>query len=58
VYDIITEFNGVSIKSYSDLAAELTKYTAGEEVTIKIYRINRQGDGEYIDLTFKLDAAS
>ncbi len=58
IYDIITKFNGVEIKIYDDLAKELAKYSAGDQVTIKVYRIDRQGGGEYHELTFKLDAAS
>lgn len=57
IYDIITEFNGVRIKNYSQLATELSKHSAGEQVTIKIYRINRTGGGDYHELTFKLEAA-
>jgi serine protease Do len=57
-YDIITEFNGVAIKAYSDLSTELAKYSAGDEVTLKVYRIDRSGKGDYVTLNFKLDAAS
>ena len=52
IYDIITEFNGVTLKGRDDLATELTKYSAGETVTIKVYH-----RGEYKTLTFKLDKA-
>lgn len=57
VYDIITEFNGVRIKTYSDLSAQLAKYAAGDQVTLKIYRINRKGTGTYHEITFKLESA-
>lgn len=52
IYDIITEFNGVTLKGRDDLATELAKYSAGETVTIKVYH-----RGEYKTLTFKLDKA-
>ncbi|MDD4125986.1 MAG: trypsin-like peptidase domain-containing protein [Eubacteriales bacterium] len=58
IYDIITEFNGTVIKSYSDLTTELAKYSAGKQVTLKVYRMNRWGDGDYVDITFKLDGVS
>ncbi len=52
IYDIITEFNGVTLKGRDDLATELAKYSAGETVTIKVYH-----RGEYKTLSFKLDKA-
>lgn len=52
IYDIITEFNGVTIESTAELAAELAKCSAGQQVTIKVYH-----RGEYKTLTFKLDKA-
>ena len=52
MYDIITEFNGVAVESRADLAAELAKCSAGQQVTIKVYH-----RGEYKTLTFKLDKA-
>lgn len=52
IYDIITEFNGVVLEGREDLAAELSKCSAGQEVTIKVYH-----RGEYKTLTFKLDKA-
>jgi serine protease Do len=52
MYDIITEFNGSTIKSRADLAAELAKCSASQQVTIKVYH-----RGEYKTLTFKLDKA-
>ncbi|MBR6777107.1 MAG: trypsin-like peptidase domain-containing protein [Clostridia bacterium] len=52
IYDIITEFNGVVLEDRDDLAAELAKCSAGQQVTIKVYH-----RGEYKTLTFKLDKA-
>ncbi len=53
IYDIITEFNGKTLKSKEDLAAELAKCSAGQQVTVKVYH-----RGEYKTLTFKLDKAA
>ncbi|MEG2004289.1 MAG: PDZ domain-containing protein, partial [Clostridia bacterium] len=58
LYDIITEFNGAKIKNINDLSAELNKYTAGQKVTVKIYRTLRNGTGTYSEITFSLDAAT
>ncbi len=56
--DIITQFAGETVESLDDLDAALAKYRAGDEVTIKVFRFNRRlTDGEYVDITFKLDAA-
>lgn len=58
LYDIITEFDGKTIKSKEDLTAALKGKRAGETVTIKVFRVNRSGDkGEYHEFTFKLDSA-
>lgn len=57
-YDIITDFNGVEIKNRNDLTTALSKYRAGETVTVTIFRFNRTlTSGEYETITFKLDAA-
>ena len=53
IYDIITEFNGKTLKSKEDLATELAKCSAGQQVTVKVYH-----RGEYKTLTFKLDKAA
>ncbi len=53
MYDIITEFNGVVLEGREDLANELAKYKAGDEVTVKVYH-----RGQYKTLTFKLDKAA
>ncbi len=36
--DVITEINGVRIRSYQDLTAELDKYAVGDRLELKIYR--------------------
>ncbi|HBR32079.1 MAG TPA: hypothetical protein DD733_08350, partial [Clostridiales bacterium] len=57
-YDIITEFNGVTVTSKEELIDELGKYKAGDSVTIKVFRLNLKGDnGEYLDFSFNLDPA-
>lgn len=38
VYDIITEFDGVRIKSYNELMQEVDKHSVGDKVEIKVYR--------------------
>lgn len=59
LYDIITEFDGVKVESKENLTTELAKHSAGETVTIKVYRLSRSGNGgETVELTFKLDSAS
>ncbi len=59
IYDIITEFNGMEVKSKEALTAELKKYSAGQTVTIKVFRLSRSGEGgEYITMSFVLDSAA
>ncbi len=57
-YDVITKFEGVEVKSIEALKAELSKYSAGKEVTVEVYRASRSGEtGETLTLKFKLDKA-
>ncbi len=57
-YDVITKFEGVEVKSIEELKAELSKHSAGKEVTVEIYRASRSGEtGETLTLKFKLDKA-
>lgn len=59
MYDIITEFNGATITETNDLITELAACKAGQEVTMKVFRINRSATaGEYVTLTFKLDSST
>lgn len=59
IYDIITKFEGVEIKTIEELKSELSKYSSGTEVTIEVYRLSRNGsEGETHTLTFKLDKVS
>ena len=56
--DILTEFNGVSIKTFEELEREKNKHKAGEKVTIKLYRLPERGrasDGEYKTVEVILD---
>ncbi len=58
-FDIITKFQGVEVKSITELKAELEKYNAGTEVTMEIYRMDRKGEsGTTLEIKFKLDKAS
>lgn len=58
LYDIITEFDGKAIASKEDLTSALKNKKAGDNVTIKVFRVNRRGDsGEYHEFSFKLDSA-
>ena len=57
--DIITEFNGVKVTTPQELKDELAKYKAGQEVSMTMFRFNRSfSSGEYVTITFKLDAAA
>ncbi len=58
IYDVITKFEDVEIKSLEALKNELSKHSAGKEVTMEIYRPSRNGNtGETIKIKFKLDKA-
>jgi len=48
--DIITKFNGVQVRTFSELETEKKKYKPGDSVKIEIYR-----DGSYKTLTVILD---
>ncbi|NLX64626.1 MAG: PDZ domain-containing protein [Clostridiaceae bacterium] len=55
--DIITKFNGVEIKSFSELEAEKNKYKAGDKVELTIYRLPQRGEpsqGKYITVELTL----
>ena len=57
VYDVICEFNGIEITSIEQLIDEIQECYSGEEVTVLVYRIERNGkNGEYHTYTFALDA--
>lgn len=51
--DIITKFNGVEISSYQMLNSEKNKCSAGDTVTVTVYR-----NGQSIDLQVTLGSAS
>lgn len=56
--DIITEFNGVKIKTFDELESEKNKHKAGDKVTIKFYRMPDSGNndkGEYKTVEVTLD---
>jgi len=55
--DIITKFNGVEIKSFTELENEKNKYKAGDKVQLTIYRLPQRGDasqGKYITVELTL----
>lgn len=59
LYDIITDFNGETIENLDDLDTALSKYKAGDEVVVTVFRLNREySSGESLLITFKLDAAA
>lgn len=47
--DIITEFDGIEVKTSFDLLAQILRRDVGDVVNIKIYR-----DGEYLNITLEL----
>lgn len=47
--DIITEFDGIEVKTSFDLLAQILRRDVGDVVNIKIYR-----DGEYLNVTLEL----
>jgi serine protease Do len=58
-YDLMTDFNGIEVKTVEDLASALEKHKAGNTVTVTIFRFNNSwSGGETKTITFKLDAAS
>ena len=50
--DIITEFNGARIETFTDLRTELAKYYAGDAGKLKVYRYST---GEYLEFEFTLE---
>ena len=57
-YDIITDFSGHTVTNLDDLDAALSKFKAGDEVELTVFRFNRVlTSGEYVTIKFKLDAA-
>lgn len=56
LYDIITEFNGTRIENKDQLSEALNKCRAGQKVTMKLYRMNRDGSGREMEISFALDS--
>lgn len=54
--DIIVEFNGVPVKTFSELETEKNKYKAGDTVMLKIYRFegNDVTKGKYLNIEVTL----
>lgn len=60
VGDVITEIDGVRLKDYQELLKELDKHTAGDKVTLKVYRYyDAEGNltGSYEELNFTIELA-
>lgn len=55
-HDIIIAFGEVQITNFESLDTAMKNYKAGDEVTITVFRFNRIGTGETLDITFKLDS--
>lgn len=51
-FDIITEFNGKPIASFSDLKSALAECSVGDDATLKVYRFETD---EYLELEFTLE---
>jgi S1-C subfamily serine protease len=57
VFDVICEFKGKKVTTIEQLIEELEECYPNEEVTVKIYRVDRGSDEwEYFTYTFKLDS--
>lgn len=54
--DIITHYNGTEVSSVDDINSLKGSARAGTEVTLTVYRDGNSGEGESIDIIFKLDA--
>lgn len=54
--DILIEFNGVAVKSFSELETQKNKFKAGDTIRLKVYRISSMEPikGEYITLNVTL----
>ena len=58
VYDVITEIDGMRIRSYSELTAEIDKHQVGDVVELKVYRYyDSNGDmlSRYEEYTFAVE---
>ncbi|MDD4297737.1 MAG: trypsin-like peptidase domain-containing protein, partial [Ruminiclostridium sp.] len=54
--DVITEFNGVAVKSFRELENEKNKHKAGDVVVLKVYRVTGSdaSKGEYLSFDVTL----
>lgn len=58
MYDVITEIDGVRVKSYSELTAVVDEYSVGDTVEIKVYRYYDADGNElnmYEEHTFNIE---
>ncbi|MBN2558883.1 MAG: trypsin-like peptidase domain-containing protein [Clostridia bacterium] len=60
VNDIITEINGVRVKTFDELLAEKNKYSPGDVIDITVYRQTGETgeDGEYLEIPLTLGEAN
>ncbi len=54
--DIITKYNGTEVKTVEDINKLKASNKAGQQVTVTVYRDSDGGEGQTLDITFKLDA--
>ena len=54
--DIITKFNGDEVTTVNQLNKLKSKFKAGDEVTLSVYRETKDSEGEF-EIKFKLDMA-
>lgn len=54
VNDIITEFNGVKVETFEELVEEKNSYSAGDEVTITVFRPGEEEGEEGVTLELDL----
>lgn len=55
--DIITEFNGTTVKTVTQLNNLKAKFKAGDEVTLTVFRESINEEGSTFKITFKLNSA-
>ena len=52
--DVITEVDGVRVKTYTELTTEIDKHQAGDTITLKVYRYYDE-DGRVLNQYQELD---
>ncbi len=54
INDVITEMNGIEVRSAEDVYSAIESLSAGDSVTASVLRLNMQGEWEEFEITFKL----